>query len=128
MNYQRNLKDLKNIVAVIGWDEAFKRLRPIGSGATTCFAGREADGEARLADEERSDREDRRVSPVSEKGIFCSVCEVVAFGATRMCCRRSDCPNPLRDESDAPLGASGRRNVRPLAPADTQTPTQNGTL
>ena len=40
-----------------------QRLRPIGSGATTCFAGREADGETRLADEERSDREDRRVSP-----------------------------------------------------------------
>lgn len=63
MNNDQMRMEVYGILMTMAPAEALKRLRPIGSGATTCFAGREADGGTSLADEERSDREDRRVSP-----------------------------------------------------------------
>lgn len=115
----------------------YQRLSPIGSGATTCFAAAER-GEQGGADEERSDREDRRVSPGKaealadkwkkqatvltdqkeffvEKGYSSSliklwetVAGVLADCAVELEGVLSDAPEP---DSEAPKERSGRRNV-----------------
>lgn len=63
MTDQEKFLKVQELAFAMGYDEALKRLCPIGSVAETCFGGREADAEQVGADEERSDRQGRRVSP-----------------------------------------------------------------
>jgi hypothetical protein len=75
--------------------DALERLCPIGSGATTCSAGREADGGQGGVDEERSDREDRRVPPGEAEAAIRYAIELLD-GEIERTTRERDSWNPMR--------------------------------
>lgn len=64
--------------------ECSKRLCPRGSVAKTCFGGREADSEQVAADEERSDRQERRVSPGEAEAAINEVIRLLSVSARTM--------------------------------------------
>ncbi len=150
MNKQKLLSHLEWLIEMEGPDRFLERLRPTGSGAMTCFADREAVKEqGSVEDEERSDDSGGLARFAGEGEALLQTWSDSAAGYENLAAHKRrygqgdqalglqecaaiyrQCSRHLRNliemsapkpDSEAPKGASGRRN------ASAQTPPDSGT-